>query len=48
MTLEDEAGQRETLGAGTTFVVYRGSTIKFTTEDYGIAWKCSARMPSKL
>jgi hypothetical protein len=43
MTLEDETGQRKTMHAGDTFVVYRGSVIKFTTDDYGIAWKCSAR-----
>ncbi|KAF2627104.1 hypothetical protein BU25DRAFT_393738, partial [Macroventuria anomochaeta] len=48
MTLEDETGQQKTMRAGDTFVVHRGSTIKFTTDDYGIAWKCSARMPSKL
>jgi uncharacterized cupin superfamily protein len=48
MTLEDETGQRMDMRAGDTFVVHRGSTIEFTTNDYGIAWKCSARMPAKL
>jgi uncharacterized cupin superfamily protein len=48
MTLEDENGQQRTMRAGDTFVVYRGSTIKFSTAKYGVAWKCGARMPSKL
>ena len=48
MTLEDESGHKKTMRAGDTFMVYRDSTLKSSTADYGVAWKCGARTPSKL
>ncbi|KAL2859508.1 hypothetical protein BJX68DRAFT_226353 [Aspergillus pseudodeflectus] len=43
LTIEDEAGKTATLGKGDTFFIHRGSRIKFTTPDFGIAFKGAAR-----
>ncbi|GLI73740.1 hypothetical protein PoHVEF18_001961 [Penicillium ochrochloron] len=48
MTFKDETGQTATVKAGDTFFFPRGSTITFWTDSYGVAWKCGARLPSKL
>jgi ethanolamine utilization protein EutQ (cupin superfamily) len=48
MTFKDETGQTATVKAGDTFFFPRGSTITFSTDSYGVAWKCGARLPSKL
>ncbi|CEJ55934.1 hypothetical protein PMG11_02163 [Penicillium brasilianum] len=48
ITLKDESGQTATVKAGDTFFIPRGSTITFSTESHGLAWKCGARLPSKL
>ena len=48
MTFRDESGQTATVKTGDTFFFPRGSTITFSTESYGVAWKCGARLPSKL
>ncbi|KAJ5439370.1 uncharacterized protein N7458_010368 [Penicillium daleae] len=48
MTFRDETGQTATVKAGDTFFFPRGSTITFSTESHGVAWKCGGRLPSKL
>lgn len=48
MTFRDETGQTVIVKAGDTFFFPRGSTITFSTDSYGVAWKCGARLPSKL
>ncbi|KEF59642.1 uncharacterized protein A1O9_04488 [Exophiala aquamarina CBS 119918] len=47
ITLEDEAGAKATLAAGQTFVIHRGSTIAFSSSDYGIAFKCGSRLMAR-
>lgn len=46
ITLRDEAGQEKTLHAGDSFVIQRGSNIKFSSSDYGVAFKSGSRLPS--
>ncbi|KAI5456793.1 hypothetical protein BGZ63DRAFT_467942 [Mariannaea sp. PMI_226] len=48
ITLRDESGQSAVVKAGDTFYVTRGSTITFSSNSYGIAWKCGTRLPNKL
>lgn len=49
ITLEDEdEGTEKTVTAGDTFVIHRGSTIAFSTSDYGAAFKCGARLMARL
>ena len=48
ITLEDEGGTNETLTAGQTFVIHRGSTVAFSSSDYGIAFKCGSRLMARM
>ena len=48
ITLRDESGQTATVTAGDTFYFTRGSTITFSTNSHGTAWKCGSRLPSKI
>lgn len=49
MTLRDvDEGTEATVKAGDTFAIHRGSTIAFSTSDYGIAWKCGSRLMARL
>ncbi|KAF3386236.1 hypothetical protein F1880_000470 [Penicillium rolfsii] len=48
MTFRDETVQTATVKAGDTNLFPRESRIAFLTDSYGIAWKCGARLPSKL
>jgi ethanolamine utilization protein EutQ (cupin superfamily) len=48
LTFRDETGQTATVKAGDTFFFPRGSTITFSTDSYGVAWKSGARLLSKL
>lgn len=47
LTLEDETGQTKTITPGETFIIHRGSTIKFSSSTYGLAWKCRTQAPKK-
>lgn len=46
--LEDEMGTKKTVEAGDTFVIHRGSTVAFSSSDYGIAFKCGSRLMARL
>ncbi|KAH3164248.1 hypothetical protein KXW80_007623 [Aspergillus fumigatus] len=48
MNFRDESGKTATVTAGDTFYFPRGSTITFSSNSYGIAWKCGSRHLSKL
>lgn len=48
VTLSDESGRKRTLGPGDSFFIHRGSTVKFSSEDYGVCFKCAARPKGKL
>ncbi|KOC08239.1 hypothetical protein AFLA70_285g001501 [Aspergillus flavus AF70] len=48
ITLKDETGQTETVRGGDTFMIPRGSTINFSSDTYGVAWKCGGRPMSRL
>ncbi|EHA23152.1 hypothetical protein ASPNIDRAFT_128491, partial [Aspergillus niger ATCC 1015] len=43
INLRDESGQTATVRLGDTFFFPRGSTITFSTDSYGVAWKCGGR-----
>ena len=43
LILEDETGQTATLTKGDTFFIHRGSKMRFTTPDFGIAFKGASR-----
>ena len=49
VTLRDEDnGEGKTLHAGDSFVIQRGSTIAFSSSDYGICFKCGSRLMARL
>ncbi|OJZ89435.1 hypothetical protein ASPFODRAFT_127537 [Aspergillus luchuensis CBS 106.47] len=48
INLRDEIGQTVTVRSGETFFFSRGSTITFSTDSYGLAWKCGGREMAKL
>ncbi|RAK80050.1 uncharacterized protein BO72DRAFT_493881 [Aspergillus fijiensis CBS 313.89] len=48
INLRDETGQTATVRPGDTFFFPRGSTITFSSDSYGVAWKCGGRLPAKL
>ncbi|KAL1583156.1 hypothetical protein WHR41_07919 [Cladosporium halotolerans] len=48
VTLSDETGHKRTLGPGDSFFIHRGSTVKFSSSDYGVCFKCAARPMGKL
>ncbi|KIW13791.1 hypothetical protein PV08_08983 [Exophiala spinifera] len=49
ITLKDEDGGAETtVTIGDSFVIHRGSTIAFSSSDYGIAFKCGSRLMARL
>lgn len=48
VTLSDESGRKRTLGPGDSFFIHRGSTVKFSSENYGVCFKCAARPRGKL
>ena len=48
VTMSDESGIERTLGPGDSFFIHRGSTVKFSSTDYGICFKCAARPKGKL
>ncbi|KAB8203491.1 hypothetical protein BDV34DRAFT_227268 [Aspergillus parasiticus] len=43
LVIEDESGKTATLEKGDTFFIERGSRIRFTTPDFGIAFKGASR-----
>jgi len=48
VTLRDETGEARTLGRGDTFFIHRGSTVKFSSTDYGVCYKAAARTMAML
>ncbi|KAI7081983.1 hypothetical protein KC356_g8738 [Hortaea werneckii] len=48
VTLRDETGNTRVLGPGDSFFIHRGSTVKFSSSDYGICYKCAARPIARL
>lgn len=48
ITLKDATGHTETVRRGDTFMIPRGSTITFSSNAYGVAWKCGGRPTSRL
>ncbi|EXJ68494.1 uncharacterized protein A1O5_08287 [Cladophialophora psammophila CBS 110553] len=48
ITLQDEGGAKETVKAGDIFMIHRGSTVAFSSSDYGIAFKCGSRLMARL
>ncbi|KAE8361864.1 hypothetical protein BDV27DRAFT_147466 [Aspergillus caelatus] len=48
ITLKDATGHTETVRRGDTFMIPRGSTITFSSNTYGVAWKCGGRPMSRL
>ncbi|OKP14738.1 hypothetical protein PENSUB_11496 [Penicillium subrubescens] len=48
ITFKDATEQTAIVKAEDTFFFPRGSTITFSTDSYGVAWKCGARLQSKL
>ncbi|KAJ5623062.1 ethanolamine utilization protein [Penicillium lividum] len=43
LVLEDETGKIATLEKGDTFFIHRGSRMRFTTPNFGIAFKGASR-----
>jgi hypothetical protein len=48
MLKDQQTGQQQTLHPGDTFAIQRGSVIEFSTQSYGVAWKCGSRVMTKL
>lgn len=48
VTLRDETGASRTLGPGESFFIHRGSKVLFSSDDYGVCYKCAARPKGKL
>jgi hypothetical protein len=48
INMRDETGQSITVKQGDTFFFPRGSTITFSSNSYGIAWKCGSRPLTRL
>ncbi|PYI31148.1 hypothetical protein BP00DRAFT_436244 [Aspergillus indologenus CBS 114.80] len=48
INLRDETGQTARVRPGDTFFFPRGSTITFSSDSYGVAWKCGGRLPAKI
>lgn len=44
----DEAGQKAKVKAGQVFFFPAGSTITFSSANFGIAWKCRTTHMGKL
>ncbi|PYH97063.1 hypothetical protein BO71DRAFT_417333 [Aspergillus ellipticus CBS 707.79] len=48
INLRDETGQTAIVRPGDTFFFPRGSTITFSSDSYGVAWKCGGRVLAKI